>query len=206
ERRMVEGNCSALNEFIFLGITGNRDIKLSLFPVFLLVYLFGLLANLGMVTVIMVDPYLHPPMYFFLSHLTLCDLCYSIAIGSKMLVNLVAQSRSISFLVCALWFLTFYIFADSEYLLLVVMAFDQYRAINSPLLYTAHMSSRLCSLLVGTILFMYFHLSSSYSLDQDKMISLFYTLVIPMLNLLIYSLWNKDVKEALQKMRNKKWF
>ena len=40
----------------------------------------------------------------------------------------------------------------------------------------------------GTMLFMYFRPSSSYSLDQDKMTSLFYTLVIPMLNSLIYSL------------------
>ncbi|MBZ3875013.1 Olfactory receptor 5W2 [Sciurus carolinensis] len=55
----------------------------------------------------------------------------------------------------------------------------------------------------GTVLFMYFRPSSSYSLDQDKMSSLFYTLVIPMLNPLIYSLRNNDVKEALQKLKNK---
>jgi olfactory receptor len=55
----------------------------------------------------------------------------------------------------------------------------------------------------GTMLFMYFRPSSAYSLDQDKMSSLFYTLVIPMLNPLIYSLRNKDVKEALEKLKNK---
>ena len=52
-----------------------------------------------------------------------------------------------------------------------------------------------------TMLFMYFRPSSSYSLDQDKMSSLFYTLVIPMLNPLIYSLRNKDVKQALEKLK-----
>ena len=46
----------------------------------------------------------------------------------------------------------------------------------------------------GTLLFMYFRPSSIYSLDQDKMTSLFYTFMIPMLNPLIYSLQNKDVK------------
>jgi olfactory receptor len=56
------------------------------------------------------------------------------------------------------------------------------------------------------MLFMYFWPSSTYSLDQDKILSLFYLLVIPMLNPLIYSLRNKDVKEALQKLRNKSWF
>jgi olfactory receptor len=58
----------------------------------------------------------------------------------------------------------------------------------------------------GTMLFMYFRPTSSYSLDQDKMTSLFYTLVIPMLNPLIYSLQNKDVKKALVQLRNKRWF
>ncbi|KFO37165.1 Olfactory receptor 5W2 [Fukomys damarensis] len=309
-RKMNTWNCSALNEFIFLGITDNTDIKVTLFTAFLLVYLFDLLANLGMVILIVVDPHLHTPMYFFLSHLSFCDLCYSTAIGPKMLVDLVAQKKSIPFLGCALQFLTFCVFADSECLLLAVMAFDRYKAISSPLLYTAHMSSRLCSLLVagvylvgltdalihttlafrlcfcgsneinhffcdlpplyllscsdievnelalftvfgfielstisgvlvsyfyiilsvmkihsaegrfkafstctshltavsvfqGTMLFMYFRPSSSYSLDQDKMTSLFYTLVIPMLNPLIYSLRNKDVKEAVKKLRSK---
>ncbi|XP_013927178.1 PREDICTED: olfactory receptor 1019-like [Thamnophis sirtalis] len=51
----------------------------------------------------------------------------------------------------------------------------------------------------GTILFMYFQPNSSYSMDQDKWASMFYTVVIPMLNPLIYSLRNKEVKDALPK-------
>ena len=53
-----------------------------------------------------------------------------------------------------------------------------------------------------TVLFICFSPSSAYSLDQDKMTSLFYTLVTPMLNPLIYSLRSKD-EEALEKLRNK---
>ncbi|XP_069486082.1 olfactory receptor 5AR1-like [Ambystoma mexicanum] len=52
----------------------------------------------------------------------------------------------------------------------------------------------------GTILFTYLRPSSSYSLDQDKAVTLFYTAVIPMLNPLIYSLRNQDVKEALRQI------
>ena len=51
----------------------------------------------------------------------------------------------------------------------------------------------------GTLLFMYFGPSSSYSMDTDKTASVLYTVVIPMLNPLIYSLRNKDVKGALKK-------
>ncbi|XP_057618245.1 LOW QUALITY PROTEIN: olfactory receptor 5W2-like [Chionomys nivalis] len=308
---MDKKNCSSIDEFIFLGITNNSDMKIALFTSFLLVYLINLLANLGMIILIRVDSQLHIPMYFFLSHLSFCDLTYSTAIGPKMLVDLLAEEKSIPIVGCALQFLTFCVFADSECLLLAVMAYDRYQAISNPLLYTVNMSSRLCSLLVagvylvgtadalihttltfrlcfcgsneinhffcdvppilliscsntevnelaiftifgfielstisgvlvsysyiissvfrihsaegrfkafstcashltavaifqGTTLFMYFRPSSSYSLDQDKMTSLFYTLVIPMLNPLIYSLRNKDVKTALEKLKKKR--
>ncbi|XP_073939141.1 olfactory receptor 8K3-like [Castor canadensis] len=50
----------------------------------------------------------------------------------------------------------------------------------------------------GTLIFMYVQTKSSHSSDTDKMASIFSTLIIPMLNPLIYSLRNKDVKCALQ--------
>ncbi|EPY72559.1 olfactory receptor 8K3 [Camelus ferus] len=53
----------------------------------------------------------------------------------------------------------------------------------------------------GTLIFMYVKPKSSHSFDTDKVASIFYTLVIPMLNPLIYSLRNKDVKYALQRMQ-----
>uniref|UniRef100_G3TPI5 Olfactory receptor n=1 Tax=Loxodonta africana TaxID=9785 RepID=G3TPI5_LOXAF len=51
----------------------------------------------------------------------------------------------------------------------------------------------------GTLIFMYVQPKSSHSFDTDKVASIFYTLVIPMLNPLIYSLRNKDVKYALHR-------
>ncbi|EDL27371.1 olfactory receptor family 8 subfamily K member 40 [Mus musculus] len=51
----------------------------------------------------------------------------------------------------------------------------------------------------GTLIFMYVQPQSSHSDDNDKVSSIFYTLVIPMLNPLIYSLRNKDVKFALHR-------
>ncbi|MBZ3868942.1 Olfactory receptor 5T1 [Sciurus carolinensis] len=58
----------------------------------------------------------------------------------------------------------------------------------------------------GTILFMYVRPSSSYALDHDMIVSIFYTIVIPMLNPIIYSLRNKDVKEAVKKLSERNWF
>ncbi|XP_044870498.1 olfactory receptor 1020-like [Mauremys mutica] len=62
----------------------------------------------------------------------------------------------------------------------------------------SHLTS--VSVLFGTLFFMYLQPTSGNSSDQDKLVSVFYTLVIPMLNPLIYSLRNKDVKHALRKV------
>uniref|UniRef100_A0A8B9C9X1 Olfactory receptor n=1 Tax=Anser brachyrhynchus TaxID=132585 RepID=A0A8B9C9X1_9AVES len=58
------------------------------------------------------------------------------------------------------------------------------------------------SLFYGTIFFMYLQPASSHG-SLDKVASVFYTLVTPMLNPLIYSLRNKEVKDALVKSRRK---
>nr|AAI45904.1 Olfactory receptor 1056 [Mus musculus] len=55
-------------------------------------------------------------------------------------------------------------------------------------------------ILYGTLSFMYIQPKSSHSFENDKMASVFYTLVIPVLNPIIYSLRNKEVKGALQKL------
>ena len=56
----------------------------------------------------------------------------------------------------------------------------------------------------GTLIFIYLRPSTGHSLDIDKVTSVFYTLIIPMLNPLIYSLRNKDVKNAFRKMISRK--
>ncbi|KAM6158688.1 olfactory receptor 5B3-like [Rhynchocyon petersi] len=55
----------------------------------------------------------------------------------------------------------------------------------------------------GTVIFMYLQPSSSHSMDTDKMASVFYTMVIPMLNPLVYSVRNKEVKNSFKKMIEK---
>ncbi|XP_003421392.3 olfactory receptor 5B12-like [Loxodonta africana] len=59
------------------------------------------------------------------------------------------------------------------------------------------------SIFYGTIIFMYLQPSSSHSMDTDKMASVFYTMIIPMLNPLVYSLRNKEVKSAFKKVSEK---
>ncbi|XP_004441869.1 PREDICTED: putative olfactory receptor 2B8 [Ceratotherium simum simum] len=56
------------------------------------------------------------------------------------------------------------------------------------------------TLFFGTAIYAYLQPSNNYSQDQGKFISLFYTIITPMINPLIYTLWNKDVKGAMRKV------
>ncbi|XP_021540878.2 olfactory receptor 1094-like [Neomonachus schauinslandi] len=62
------------------------------------------------------------------------------------------------------------------------------------------------SIFHGTALFMYVRPNSSSALDHDMIVSIFYTIVIPMLNPIIYSLRNKDVKDAMKRVFGKNCF
>ncbi|XP_054555144.1 olfactory receptor-like protein OLF2 [Talpa occidentalis] len=303
---MAPENCTVFTEFIFVGLSRRWDVQQGLFVFFLLVYGITVIANLGMILLIKVDSRLHTPMYYFLSNLSFCDICYSSSVSPKMLADFLSEQKRIPYNFCAMQMYFWGTFADVECLMLAVMAYDRYVAICNPLLYTVAMSRRLCTQLVaityvagmvdsaihtcftfrlsfcnsniinhffcdippllaistsdtsineillftlgsfilgcsiitvllsysyiivtimkmssaegrrkafstcashlvsvavfhGTLLYMYFRPSSSYSMDTDKITSVFYTVVIPMLNPLIYSLRNKDVKGALKK-------
>ncbi|KAF7482462.1 Hypothetical predicted protein [Marmota monax] len=55
----------------------------------------------------------------------------------------------------------------------------------------------------GTIIFMYLQPSSSHSMDNDQMASVFYTIIVTMLNPIVYSLRNKEVHKAFKKAMEK---
>ncbi|XP_029431443.1 olfactory receptor 1020-like [Rhinatrema bivittatum] len=59
------------------------------------------------------------------------------------------------------------------------------------------------TLYFGTIFFIYLRPSSSYSSEQNMVVSVFYSMVIPMLNPLIYSLRNQEVIAAVKKITYK---
>ncbi|XP_037662106.1 olfactory receptor 5AL1-like [Choloepus didactylus] len=65
----------------------------------------------------------------------------------------------------------------------------------------SHLTS--ISIFYGTVIFMYMQPQTGHSLDTDKIASVFYVVVIPMLNPLIYSLRNQEVKNALRKIMEK---
>ncbi|KAK7811314.1 hypothetical protein U0070_002247 [Myodes glareolus] len=121
-----------------------------------------------------------------------------------MLLNFVTEKNVISYPECMAQFYFFCAFAILECHMLAVMAYDRYVAISKPLLYNVTMSYQVCLwMIAGVYAFMYLQPSSISSLGQSKLSSVFYTIVVPMLNPMIYSLRNKDVNVALKKLIQK---
>ncbi|XP_003781540.1 olfactory receptor 481-like [Otolemur garnettii] len=304
---METGNTTMVTEFIILGLTEDPTLCSVFFVVFLGIYIVTILGNISIIMLIQTSPQLHTPMYLFLSHLAFVDIGYSTSVTPIMIVSFLRERTAIPVAGCIAQLSSDVVFGTAESFLLAAMAYDRYLAICSPLLYSTHMSRRVCinllvvsylggcvnsssctgcllsltfcgpnrinhffcdlpplvtlscthiyiaeispaisagliivitlfiivvsylyilhsilnmhstggrhkafstctshltavTLFYGTVTFVYVIPQSSHSADHIKVVSVFYTVVIPMLNPLIYSLRNKEVKEAMRKL------
>uniref|UniRef100_A0A8C8YPJ0 Olfactory receptor n=1 Tax=Prolemur simus TaxID=1328070 RepID=A0A8C8YPJ0_PROSS len=141
-------NRTAVSEFFLKGFSGYPALEHLLFPLCSAMYLVTLLGNSAIVTVSMLDTRLHTPMYFFLSNLSILDICYTSTFVPLMLVHLLSSRKTISFTGCAVQMCLSLATGSTECLLLAIMAYDRYLAICQPLRYPVLMSRRLCLLLV----------------------------------------------------------
>ncbi|KAM9223360.1 olfactory receptor 2D3-like [Leptosomus discolor] len=141
---MAGENQSLVTEFIFQGLSSQPRTQTVLFVVFLVFYLFTMVGNIMIITVIRADSQLQSPMYFFLANLSFLDICYVSSNIPQMLVNLLTKKRTISFSRCATQMYFSLAFGMTECLLLGVMAYDRYMAICHPLLYATVMNRKVC--------------------------------------------------------------
>uniref|UniRef100_A0A4X1TTJ6 G-protein coupled receptors family 1 profile domain-containing protein n=1 Tax=Sus scrofa TaxID=9823 RepID=A0A4X1TTJ6_PIG len=163
---MRSQNQSIVSKFLLLGLPIHPEQQGMLFALFLGMYLTTVLGNLLIILLIRLDPCLHTPMYFFLSHLALTDVSFSSVTVPKMLMNMQTQDQSILYLGCVtqVYFFIFFAFIDN---LLAVMACDRYVAICHPLRYTIIMREELCiCLLAGCWL-----LSCAYTLTHTLLLA-----------------------------------
>ena len=306
----MRGNQSHITEFLLLGLTSDPKQQVWLFASFLAMYLVNVGGNSVIIAAIRGDAHLHTTMYFFLSNLSLVDICFTTVIVPQILVNMLTQRKAILFAQCLAQMYFFVAFGTTDSFLLAAMALDRYVAICHPLHYTTTMNPRRCFQLVtaswlvshlhslthtilmarlsfcgpnvihhffcdvqplltlscsdtslnellaftegsfvimspfifitvsyvyitravlrvpsgrgrykvfstcgshltvvtlfyGTVISVYIRPSSTYSVMKDRVITVIYTVVIPMLNPFIYSLRNKDMKQAMKKLRRK---
>ena len=142
---MDERNQSAGITFVLSGFSEYPQLQMPLFLVFFTVYTVSVLGNLGMIVIIRINPKLHTPMYFFLSHLSFLDICSSSVFTPKVLGILVVEDRVISFKGCMAQFFFGCAFMITEMSMLAVMAYDWFLAVCNPLLYTVAMSPKLAA-------------------------------------------------------------
>ncbi|ELW48379.1 olfactory receptor 2T11 [Tupaia chinensis] len=293
--------------FTLLGLLRHTPAHFCVFALVAAVFLATLAGNGLLVLLILVDPRLHTPMYFFLWQLSLLDVLFTLAIVPKMMSDYLLRRTAISVSGCGTQVFLGLALGGTECVLLGLMSYDRYVAICEPLRYSLLMSRPRCrqmaafswgsgvlnavihtvytmsfpfcgpreihhfycelpgvvrlscedtsayetgvlistsillllpfsliltsyslilvtilqmasatgrrkalstcsshlavvSLYYGAIIFMYMRPISSHTPGQDKVVSVFYTILTPMLNPLIYSLRNKDVMGALGKI------
>ncbi|XP_006034157.1 olfactory receptor 2G3-like [Alligator sinensis] len=136
-------------EFIMKGFSCHPEFQNLLFAVIFIMYITSLLGNILITITVYLDSTLHAPMYYFISNLSLVDICYTSVTIPKLLTNLLSQKGTISFIGCAFQMYFLLSLGTTECFLPAVMAYDRFLAICNPLQYMVHMNKQLCSCLVG---------------------------------------------------------
>ncbi|XP_057565553.1 olfactory receptor 7A17-like [Hippopotamus amphibius kiboko] len=145
---MKPENDTRISEFILLGLSKKPELQPLVFGLFLCMYLITVFGNLLIILAVSLDSYLHTPMYFFLSNLSFVDINFTSTTIPKMLINIQAENKVITYEGCITQIYFFLLFVGLDNFLLAVMAYDRFLAICHPLKYTIIMNPQLCGLLV----------------------------------------------------------
>ncbi|XP_062966127.1 olfactory receptor 1361-like [Cynocephalus volans] len=154
-RRPQSQNCldmdnrTRISEFVLLGLSEQPQKQQVFLGLSFSLYLIGGLGNLLTILAIVSDPHLHSPMYFFLSNLSLLDICFTSTTVPSMLASHLCGRTTMSSSACLAQMYFFITFGGADSILLSVMAYDRYMAICSPLHYVTVMSFLRCALLVA---------------------------------------------------------
>lgn len=136
-------------EFLFLGLGDVCELQTPLFLLFLTIYTVTIVGNILIIVLVVTDPHIHTPMYFFLANMSGPETCYSFTILPRLLVSFLTGDKTISVPGCMAQFFFFSTFATSECYLLAAMSYDRYLAICQPLLYASLMNWKICLQLVA---------------------------------------------------------
>ncbi|XP_006877529.1 PREDICTED: olfactory receptor 7G2-like [Chrysochloris asiatica] len=153
-------------KFLLLGLTEDAELQCLLYMLFLIMYLVTVLGNLLIVLAVSSDSHLYSPMYFFISILSITDICLSTTTIPNMLVNIQTQNKSITYTGCLCRMYFVLVFSGLENFLLAAMAYDRYVAICHPLRYTVIMNPSFCGLLILLSVF----ISKGNALIQSLMV------------------------------------
>ncbi|KAM8765910.1 olfactory receptor 7E178-like [Rhynchonycteris naso] len=193
-------NLTRVSEFFLMGLSDDLELQPLLSGLFLSMYLVTVLGNLLIILAVSSDSHLHTPMYFFLSNLSLTDICFISSTVPKMIVDIQTHSRGISYGGCLTQMSIFIFFGYVDNLLLTVMAYDRFVAICYPLHYSVIMNPRHCGLLVLVSFFislldsqLHYLMVSQLTFFMDVEISHFFCDPSQLLNLACFTIPAKNI-------------
>ncbi|KAM9234285.1 LOW QUALITY PROTEIN: olfactory receptor 14J1-like [Dugong dugon] len=186
---MIKANLTSMSGFLLMGFSDDRKFEILHALLFLVTYLLALTGNLLIITIIILDHRLHSPMYYFLKHLSLLDICF-ISVTVPSIANSLMDNGYISLGQCILQVFFFIALASSEVTILTVMSYDRYVAICQPLNYEIITHSSACRRAVIAMWFagglsglMHTAVNFSIPLCGDRVIHQFFCDVPQMLKL-----------------------
>ncbi|XP_077171838.1 olfactory receptor 6B1-like [Paroedura picta] len=138
------GNQTNIAEVYFVGFGEAQDLRIPLFCLFLLIYVYAMAGNILIIVLVISEPQLHTPMYFFLGNLSCLDSCSVCTILPKMLACFLTGDGHISLWGCITQFYSFASLTATQCYLLAMMSYDRYIAICQPLHYVCIMNTRVC--------------------------------------------------------------
>ncbi|KAM9359671.1 olfactory receptor 10A3-like [Symphorus nematophorus] len=133
-----------LSAYVDIGL-----MKYLCFMIFISLYLFIISANLLLIVVICLNRSLHEPVYIFLCSLFVNELYGSTGLFPLLLVQILSDIHTVSFLLCFLQIFCVYMYGSVEYLNLTIMSYDRYLAICYPLQYNTRMTSKKVAVLIA---------------------------------------------------------
>lgn len=131
-----------------LHVEGLQVTKATMYPAFislLLVYLFIMFVNVGMVIIVSIERSLHQPLYFLFCNLPINDILGNSIMLPRLLTYIFVppSERVISYYECVIQAFATHMFGTTSHTVLVIMAFDRYVAICVPLRYATIMTNRM---------------------------------------------------------------
>ncbi|KAM9767864.1 LOW QUALITY PROTEIN: olfactory receptor 4C5-like [Dama dama] len=137
-----------VTEFLLLGLTQSPEVQKLLFALFTLLCFLTVAGDLLITVTVATSRALGSPMHFFLSFLSFIDCCCSSTMAPKMIFDLLAQKKAISFSGCMTQLFAEHFFGGVEILLLMVRACDRH-VVCKPLQCAITVNRHVCGLLVA---------------------------------------------------------
>ncbi|XP_006993496.3 olfactory receptor 7E24-like [Peromyscus maniculatus bairdii] len=156
-------NSTCVPEFHFIQLSEDPDVQTVLLGLLLSMYILALFGNLLILLTVSSDSHLHIPMYFFLSNLSIVDICFISTTVPRLIMDLQSHCQVISYVGCLTQMSLYIIFGCMDDMLLSVMAYDRFVAICHPLYYQVVMNPSRCGvLLLGSFLYSLVELQLHY--------------------------------------------